>query len=152
MRRVLAVIAAWIDSESVRHYQNVIYAAYVFAGIHSLVSNPHTTVTRVMGETADTLWTWMLILCPLIAFAGMWVRRTNISGLWLQLAGDIGFAVATWSYVAAIVQATYAKQATFSAWLGAAIGLCALGVIVRDVRVLRTVTVRVNELNREDCR
>jgi hypothetical protein len=138
MRRLLRKLAAWIDSESVRHYQNVIYAAYLCAGVHAL------------GDAVDNAWTVMLIACPLISYAGIWARRHNLAGLWLQLAGDIGFAVATWAYVAAIVQATYAKQATFSAWLGAAIGLCAFGVIIRDVRILRSVTVRIRQLDRED--
>ena len=150
MRRLLRALAAWIDSESVRHYQNVIYAAYLCAGVHALIANPPSAVTRVMGESIDTIWTWLLIICPAISFAGLWVRRHNLAGLWLQLAGDVGFLFSTWAYVAAIVQTTYARNATFAAWLGGAIGLCALGVVVRDVRLLRVVTVRMTELDCQD--
>lgn len=90
----------------------------------------------------------MLIVAPLLAFFGTWLRKRNLSGLWVQLAGDLGFTFATWAYVAAIVQATYAKSATFSAWLGAAVGICAIGVVIRDIRLLRSVVVRMSELDR----
>ncbi|MFH5211439.1 hypothetical protein ACHIPZ_25025 [Antrihabitans sp. NCIMB 15449] len=150
MRRLFAQLAAWIDSESVRHYQNIIYAAYICAGVHAIVSNPPGAVTRVMGEMFDAIWTAMLIVCPLLGYLGNWLRRHNLSGLWVQLSGDIGFTFATWAYVAAIVQATYAKNATFAAWLAAAIGLCAIGVVVRDIRLLRHVVVRMAEIDRED--
>lgn len=148
MRRAIAALLRWIESESIRPPQIVVYVGTICAGIQSAIMNPPTTVTRVMGEHVDAIWTAMLIVCPLLACIGMWRARSSIAGLWLLLAGDIGVLACYLAYIAAIVQSTWARSATFAAWLAAEIALCVIGVLVRDVLLLRAVTVRMHEL---DC-
>ena len=151
MRRAWHLIGTWIDSESVRPFQYLVYAFTFGGGVQCIIMNPPGAVSRVMGDHFDTVWTLLLIVCPVLACLGAWWRRRNIAGLWVQLAGDAGFTLALWAYVAALVQATYAQSATFAAWLSASIAISGLGVTIRDIRLIRAVTAQMN-LRRQEGR
>ena len=149
IRRILSRLGQWVDESSVTHYQTVCYIAFIVAGAQTVVWNPPTAVARAMGEAADTVWAVMLIVCPLLTLAGTWLMRRDVAGLWLRLAGDIGCAAATFSYVAAVVQATWGANATFAGATTTAIGVCILVVIARDVRLIRSVRRRAWQLDDE---
>jgi hypothetical protein len=149
MRRAWHLIETWIDSESVRPFQYLVHACTLGGGVQCIVMNPPSAVSSVMGDHFDTVWTLLLIACPLLACLGAWWRRRNIAGLWVQLAGDVGFTLALWAYVAALVQATYAQSATFAAWIAASLAISGLGVTVRDLRLIRAVTTQMHRLEQE---
>lgn len=149
-RRIAARVGRWVDSESVYYYQAICYAAFIAAGVHAVVLSPPSAVSRAMGETADHVWTVMLIVCPLFTLTGRWVMRRHPAGLWLRLAGDMGCLTATAAYVAAVTQATWGRSASYAGWVSTAIGVCILGVIIRDIRLLRSVRARVRHLDDED--
>lgn len=140
MRRVWSIVTALIDSESVRPLQYlVVYAFTVGAGVQCAIMNPPGAVTRVMGDHWDTVWTATLIVFPLTAYIGAWLRPRRQIGLYVHLAADAGFTLSMLAYVAALVQATYAQSATVAAWLAAAMVTSGATVTIRDVRLIREV-------------
>lgn len=150
IRRALARLGKWIDSEAVKYYQATCYLAFVAAGVQALLLDPPSTISRVLGEQIDFVWTYMLVACPLLTLIGTWVMFKDVLGLWLRLAGDVGCAVTCWAYVAAIMSATWARTASYAAWTSAAIGVCILGVIARDIRLLLAVAKVAKRLDEED--
>lgn len=126
----------WVDAESVRHYQVIIYIAYVCAGVQAVsLGAPPNAVAQAMGHMVSLAWISMIIACPALSLVGMWLdRRNQPAGLWLQIAGDAGVGFASAAYVTALLQATWAERATFAAWVAAALGVCAAAMLVRDVR------------------
>lgn len=125
-----------LDGESVRPYQAVVYASCAIAGMQSLITGlPPNVVTDAMGHVVAVIWSAMLIACPTVTALGLWMSRRGLpSGLWMQAGGDTGVAWAMAAYAVAIFQATWAERASFAAWLAIGVGVCALGMVIRDVR------------------
>lgn len=148
MRRVVR----WVDAESVRHYQVIVYLAYVCAGVQALLLGaPPGVVAQAMGYPVSLAWTVMIVVCPALTLVGMWVdRRGQPAGLWLQIAGDAGVAFASFAYVSAILQATWSEKATFAAWVAAALGVCGAAMFVRDVRRVVVAGRMVREMEHDD--
>lgn len=142
----------WVDAENVRHYQIIVYLAYVCAGVQALLLGaPPNAVAQAMGHTVSLAWIGMVMVCPALSLAGIWVdRRGEPSGLWMQIAGDAGVAFASAAYVVALMQATWAERATFAAWIAAALGVCAAGMLVRDVRRVLLAGRMVQEIEMEN--
>jgi hypothetical protein len=139
----------WVDSESVRLYQGIIFISYAIAGIQSLaLGSPPTVVAQAMGPWVSLMWTGLLIACPILSGLGYLLRKRP-GGLWLLVAGDAGAACATAAYVVAVLQATWAERATFSAWSAAALTACAVLILARDLRRLRQFQRAVKEVSRE---
>lgn len=141
----------WVDAESVRHYQVIVYLAYVVAGAQALLLGaPPNAVAQAMGHGVALAWIALIIACPVLSLAGLWLdRRGRPNGLWLQIAGDAGVAFASAAYVTSIVQATWAERATFAAWVVGALGVCAAAILVRDVRRVVLAGRFARELERE---
>jgi hypothetical protein len=139
----------WVDSESVRLYQGIIFIGYAIAGIQSLaMGSPPTAVGQAMGHVVALMWTGLLIACPVLSGLG-YLARKRPGGLWLLVAGDAGAACATAAYVVAVLQATWAERASFAAWNAASLTACAVLILARDLRRLRQFERAVKEVSRE---
>lgn len=139
-----------LDTESVRHYQTLVYCAYIIAGVHALwVGALPNAVGQTLGVPAHIGWVALIIGGPLLTFAGMWLEARHVAGLWFQIAGDAGVAFASATYVAALSQTLYAGRATFAMWVVLALALSALALVVRGVRKVRAVAVVVRRLDGE---
>ena len=128
-----------LDAESVRPYQTTVYSAYIIAGLQNLAMGvPPGAVTQAMGHAIALIWSALLIIFPVATMLGLWIsKRGWPSGLWMQTAGDLGVVWASAAYAVAIFQATWAQRASFAAWIAIAVGVCALGMVIRDVRRIR---------------
>lgn len=130
-------VGSWIDSESVRHYQTIVYLAYLVAGAQILVRGSLPgAVAQGLGRGFEKAWLFLLVVGPLTTFVGRRMAH-SIAGLWLQLAGDCGVMFASLAYVAAILQTGYGGKATFVEWVVGSLAVCALGMVTRDVRKIR---------------
>lgn len=135
--------------DSVKPFQVLVYAGYLMAGIHALLARElPNAVGQILGPATHVGWIALLIVCPLLTFAGIPVARRTPRGLWLQVAGDSGICFASALYVVALSQTVYAGRATFALWVVLMLGACAGALVVRNLRVLRAVT-RV--VRRFDC-
>ncbi|MBF6411190.1 hypothetical protein [Nocardia farcinica] len=127
----------------------LVYAGYLMAGIHALLARElPNAVGQILGPVTHVGWIALLIVCPLLTFAGIPAARRTPRGLWLQVAGDSGICFASALYVVALSQTVYAGRATFALWVVLMLGACAGALVVRNLRVLRAVT-RV--VRRFDC-
>jgi hypothetical protein len=143
VRRMLAQLGAWIDSESVRPYQAAIYALYAIAGAWAAWTGLPSPVDEALGRTAGLGWVGVLIGAPALTFTGrlvgliaggQWSR--HVASLTLQLAGDAGVMFASFTFSAALASTIYAGRAVFAGWVVFGLGICALGLVVRGVRKL----------------
>ena len=127
------------------------YVAFVAAGAQNLaLGGPPGAVTQAMGPRVALVWSALLIVCPMATLAGLRLGRMGRpAGLWMQIAGDAGVACASFAYVAAVLQATWGNAASFAVWLGAGIGVCAVAMLVTDIRRVRHATRLVKEQYRE---
>ncbi|WP_328439094.1 hypothetical protein [Nocardia puris] len=141
----------WVDAESVRHYQVIVYAAFACAGVQAIsLGAPPPTIAAAMGEAVAVAWVAMLIGGPALTLSGLWLdRRRRPIGLWMQIAGDAQVTAAAAAYATAVTQATWADRATFAAWLSAAIAVCALAMVVRDIRRVVTAVRMVRQMEAE---
>jgi hypothetical protein len=141
-------IGLWIDSESVRVYQAIIYSAYIAAGVQSLAMGSPTAVSLAMGRCFSLVWIALMIVCPCMSLVGQWQRQRPAS-LWLQLAGDAGVTAITAAYAVAVLQATWAQRATVGAWLATSIMICGALMTWRDMRRIGYVARRTREMDIE---
>lgn len=131
-------------ADSVKPFQVVVYCGYLGAGLHALITGTvPNAVGQILGPTAHHVWVALLIVCPLLTFAGIPIARRTPSGLWLQVAGDSGVAFASSIYVLALAQTVYAGRATFAVWVVLALAICALALAGRNLRTLRAVHKRM---------
>ncbi|WP_280389323.1 hypothetical protein [Nocardia wallacei] len=136
--------------DSVKPFQVLVYAGYLAAGVHALIARrPPTAVSQILGPAAHFGWVTLLVLCPLLTYAGIPIARRTQRGLWLQVAGDSGIASASALYVAALSQTVYAGRASFALWVVLVLGICAGALVVRNVRTLLAVGRVVRSMNRE---
>lgn len=143
-------IRRWVDAETVRLPQAIVYCAYIVAGVQSLaLGAPPNAVAQAMGHEVALMWTALIIACPTLTLVGLWQRRRAFS-LWLQLAGDSGVTFASAAYVVAVLQATWSERATFAAWSAAALAICGALVTWRDARRIRQVSKRIQAFE-EGC-
>jgi hypothetical protein len=139
-----------VTTDSVKPFQVVIYFGYLISGVHALCTGEvPTSVGQMLGPTAHVGWVTLLIVCPLLTFAGIPISRRTPRGLWLQIAGDSGIAWVSTLYVVALSQTMYAGRASFAMWVVAALGVCAVALVVRNVRTLRAVAKVVRRLDGE---
>ncbi|MBF6573721.1 hypothetical protein [Nocardia farcinica] len=135
--------------DSVKPFQVLVYAGYLMAGIHALLARElPNAVGQILGPATHVGWIALLIVCPLLTFAGIPVARRTPRGLWLQVAGDSGICFASALYVVALSQTVYAGRASFALWVVLMLGACAGALVVRNLRVLRAVT---RAVRRFDC-
>jgi hypothetical protein len=142
-------VANYIDGESVRGYQRMVYLALVCAGAQGLLLGQlPNAVADTLGPWFNAGWLVLLVLGPILTFIGSWSEPRHVVGLWLQLSGDSAVSAALLAYAVALGQTVYAGRATLAMWLGLALSMCALMLVVRDIRKLRAVAAKVREL---DC-
>lgn len=115
------------------------YVAFIAAGVQNLaLGGPPGAVTQAMGQQVALAWSVLLIACPMATLAGLRLGRMGKPvGMWLQIAGDSGVGFASFAYVAAVLQATWGDRASFAVWLGTGIGVCAVAMLVTDIRRVR---------------
>lgn len=144
-----ARLGGLVDSESVRAYQAIVYAGFLLAGLQTIwLGAPPTVVAQAMGDPVEKMWLALLIGCPLLTGLGYWAR-CRPGGMWLLVAGDAGTACATAAYVAAVLQATWAERASFALWNATSLTVCAVIILVRDLRRIRAVSRLVKEAEHE---
>lgn len=148
MRHISARLWGWVDAESVRPYQTVVYLCCIVAGAQSLIQGALPgAVTQAMGQEISVMWSVLLVACPATTLAGVWLGRRGIEfGLWAQVAGDSGVAFTAAAYAVAIFQASWGRNASFAAWLAISIAVCAAVMVARDVRRIRQAERRVKRL------
>lgn len=139
-------IGLWLDSDTVRHYQTIVYIGYIVAGVQSLaLGSPPNAVAQSMGRSTALVWTLLVIVAPAMSLLGQW-RTRAASSLWLQLAGDSAVTFATAAYVMAVLQSTWFARATFAAWMAMSITVCGAMKTWRDIWQIWLVSQRMREL------
>ncbi len=133
-------LATLLDRGQVRLFQVVVYSAYILAGLQAVaVGGPPNAVAQAMGATAAHLWIALVITCPALALTGIALERRPI-WIYAQVAGSAGIACATAAYVVAVIEATWARSASFAAWIAASLTICAVLMAWRDARRIRVVS------------
>lgn len=138
----------WIDTESVRPYQGIVYGCCIVAGLQSLIQGALPgAVTQAMGPRFSVVWSVLLVVWPVATLTGVWLARHGIElGLWAQTGGDTGVSLTAAAYAIAIFKASWGLNASFAAWMAIAISLCAAVMVVRDIRRIRQFGQKVKRL------
>ncbi|MBF6298202.1 hypothetical protein IU459_11690 [Nocardia amamiensis] len=137
-----------LDDEGVRSYQTTMYAFILLAGLWAIRAGEiPTAVSQILGRWAHFGWVGLLIVGPLMVFAGMALELRRPVGLWLQLFGNTAVAFALATYVLALSRTVYAGRATFALWVVLGLVVCACRLVVRDVRKVRVVARVVRRLD-----
>lgn len=135
------------EHPSVRPFQVVVYCGYIAAGVDAAVKGaPPGAVAQAMGHDIAVIWTVLLIVCPLVFLAGLAFQRWLVAP-WLQLSGNVGVAFASAAYVTAVLQATWAEQASFAAWVTASLMVCSALIVAGDVRRIVAISRRMREMD-----
>lgn len=144
MRRYASALLRYASDalrrESVRLFQVAMYSAYVGAGVHmAIVGAVPNVVSQALGYWAHFGWVGLLIGCPLLTVAGMWVERCRsvVTGVRMQIGGDLGVACAGGAYVHALTSASFsAGRSTLAMWVVLALSGCSLIMVARSIQKL----------------
>ncbi|OBG71320.1 MULTISPECIES: hypothetical protein [unclassified Mycobacterium] len=136
-----------VDSEGVALFQWLFYVLFIMVGVYGLVianSQPPLSVKYAgpMAAMNITLWYWLHIAGPGTCLIGKLLTRTKsaYAGMWLQLGGDLGLALALAAYNTATYHSESWGRGMYGAFpLGTATFLSVVILTVRDVRRMRVV-------------
>lgn len=138
VRRAALQVASWIDSESVRHYQAVIYTTMIIAGMQmAILRKLPSAVGQALGAGFNVAFVVLTIISPLITLCARRWLADRLAGLQLQFAGDIGVVGALGVYAYCVRQPPWGDKATFSFWMILGLTVCAGLIVARDIRRIR---------------
>lgn len=149
LRKLGGLVLRIIDSESVRPYQVGIYCMYAFAGLQAIRLGAPTPVVQRVDPGVDAAWAVLLVIAPGLTFVGMWLERRTLAGLCLQLAGDLGVAWSSVTWVLATSEQSTTDRARLAVYVIGALTAAAFAMAVRDLRKIRLVVRRLREMERE---
>lgn len=146
-RRV--VIAALIDSRTVRLFQIVMYVCFGAAGLYAIYyARPPEPVDQVVGHSLYILWGWICFLSAFIALIGFLpsmsreVRERNLatrsktSKVMFQLGGDVGMFGVLAVYAYSMWTTGYWHVSPFAFFETLGLNACVGLLIVGDIRAL----------------
>lgn len=133
-----------LDSEGVALFQAVVYLHLALAGLYCLVfaGGAPTAIAAALGPVYNSVWLWLCV-SPIICLAGKLLSHkvssvwAFTSGLYLQLAGDIGAAGAFGGYVVSTFQENPWGKAMVAVFIFQSLAWCALLLCWRDIRRIR---------------
>lgn len=149
LRSQAARIVALIDSESVRPFQVFVYCCYAIAGVQSMRLGLPGPVANALGDGMHVVWTWMLVLGPVLTFVGMRLERRWVPGLWLQFTGDGVVGWASLTYVYSISQQNSSGRAQFAVYAVGSLTVAAFTMCIRDIRKIRRLVKGVRAMGAE---
>lgn len=128
MREIGRWVLALIDSDSIRPFQAVMYAAFVLSGVDVLVvvTTTHPTSSPVrdaMGWTVHLVWCCGMVAAPIVTATGVGLTHippASYAGVLLQLCGDFAVMVLLAAYTLGIFEAS---------WHSGAFGLVVYGAL-----------------------
>ncbi|AOE43724.1 membrane protein [Gordonia phage Bantam] len=137
----------WVDSESLRLPQAIIYSAFWLAGIYMLTLNrTPSVVTESMGPGWHFAWTAMLALCPVVVLVGY--RMTDqYTGLSLQLGNNAAITLCLLGYGGALIEQGQLGKGTFALFTTLALVLVTAIITLRDWRRLQFIEAVAKELD-----
>ncbi|QIG58700.1 membrane protein [Gordonia phage DatBoi] len=145
---ILTKFLKWVDSESLRLPQAIIYSAFWLAGFYMLTLNrTPSIVTEAMGSGWHFAWTIMLVACPVLVLIGY--RMTDqYTGLSLQLGCNAAITLCLISYGYSLIAGGQLSKGTFALFLTLAMGLVTAIITLRDWRRLQLIEAVAKELDR----
>ncbi|QDF15396.1 membrane protein [Gordonia phage Mollymur] len=136
----------WVDSESLRLPQAIIYSAFWLAGLYMLTLNrTPSIVTDAMGSGWHFGWTIMLFACPMIVLFGY--RMTDqYAGLSLQLGSNAAITLCLLAYGGSLIEQGQVGKGTFALFTTLALCLVTSIITLRDWRRLQLIEAVAKEL------
>lgn len=144
---------AALDSEGVVLFQAIVYVAWSLHGAYLLGAadgDVPAVVERSLGRELNALWIWMCIGTSVCLVGKVLAPDKNrywvhLSGLLLQLGGDMWACGSFFIYVSATVIDTYWGKAVTAVFIFSALWLCTVLLVVRDVRRIQQDEQKVRE-------
>lgn len=132
----------WIDSESVRPFQAIIYGWVLVAGLYmALVGGLPQAVESELGHGFNAFWVTCCISGPLLTWLGYNMRADSSrrvinawSGMWVELFGDSLVVLAFATYVVAVLSGATWGKGIFGVFVFVGLTMCAFILVVRDFR------------------
>ena len=138
----------WVDSESLRPSQAVLYFAFWVSGVQMAISTTaESIVARELGHFTHWAWVALLLICPPMVLIG-YRMHDQYAGLLLQFGGNLAITAGLFGFCAAII-ASGPDTSSFALGMGLAAGAVTSMISLRDIRRLRFVSAVAEEMNRD---
>lgn len=139
-----------VDDETISLFQNLFYFLLICAGTYGLLvaGGVPQAVEETMTRPFYLLWLGLNVIAPAICLLGKRLKGNfAYSGMWLQLAGDIGSFFALAAYIGAVLETSWWGRGVYAIFIVAMGFAGTMLFLARDVRRLRQVEREVRKWN-----
>lgn len=140
----------WVDSESLRLPQAILYSAFWLAGVYMLALNRTPSVVQdAMGSVWHFAWAATLVVCPVLVLIG-YRMKNQYTGLSMQLGCNAAITLSLAAYGGSLIDQGLFGKGTFALFSTGALAAVTAVITLRDWRRIKLIEDVAKELDRVD--